>query len=61
MGIKFVLTGFSRFKGVDDNPTETLIGDLSGLLQQGLLKLHGTRVQAAVLPGIHVISFLSER
>ena len=41
MGVKFVVTGFSRFQGVDSNPTEDLVADLSALLQQGSLKLHG--------------------
>ena len=44
MGIKFVVTGFSKFQGVDDNPTEILVTDLSSLLQQDLLKLHGAPV-----------------
>ena len=41
MGIKFVVTGFGKFQGVEENPTEVLVSDLSALLQQGLLKLHG--------------------
>lgn len=41
MGIKFVVTGFGKFQGVEENPTEVLVSDLSALLQQSLLKLHG--------------------
>ena len=47
MGIKFVVTGFGKFQGVEENPTEVLVSDLSALLQQGLLKLHGASAAPA--------------
>lgn len=34
MPVRFVVTGFSQFRGVTDNPTEKIVQDLDGYIQQ---------------------------
>lgn len=41
MTVKFVVTGFSTFPGVPQNPTETAVRHLKQLLADGHIQLEG--------------------
>ena len=41
MTVQFVVTGFSSFQSVAENPTEALVLRFQGLLDEGLVRIEG--------------------
>ena len=41
MTVKFILTGFSTFENVPQNPTEALVLRLQALLKEGIVRFEG--------------------